>query len=237
MVPPPPPPPPPPRNHGAGNTQGTSLRSSTQLSFAPAPPPPNHESQKQHEPYGQVNASSSGISHRRVSSEATSLGVSPGYAYGGGSSSSYAVPPSTYGKPTPQADKRSSVTTGKPIQYRYNAESSFALCTTLASILWWHESPIIIQIFLFVALVLYGLDLINSRDALAVAVWIAAFVLTMASGIGTLLLVDDADASGVSMIVFLLQLAVEGMLFCCMVSRFCMGLSVIYSDHVLIIFL
>jgi hypothetical protein len=165
------------------------------------------------------------------------LKVSPGYAYGGGSSSSYAVPPSTYGKPTPQADKRLSVTTGKPFQYRYNAESSFTLWTTLASILWWHESPIIIQILLFVALVLYGLDLINARDALAVGVWIAAFVMTMASGIGTLLLVDDADASGVSMIVFLLQLAVEGMLFCCMVSRFCMGLSVIYSDHVLIIFL
>jgi hypothetical protein len=58
----------------------------------------------------------------------------------------------------------------------------------------------------------------NTRDALAVGVWIGAFVLTMASGFGTLLLVDDADASGGAMILFLLRLSVEGMQFCAIVS-------------------
>ena len=85
--------------------------------------------------------------------------------------------------------------------------------------MWWHESPVIIQIFLFIVLFLYGLDLINAKDALAVAVWIAALVLTMASGFGTLLQVDDADADGSTMILFLVRLAVEGMLFCSMVSN------------------
>lgn len=74
-----------------------------------------------------------------------------------------------------------------------------------------------IQIFAFVGLILYGMDLCNARDSLAVSVWIAAFILTMASGIGSLLLVDDADAVGVSMLLYLLQLLVEGVLFFSMV--------------------
>eukprot|EP00980_Cylindrotheca_fusiformis_P021365 scaffold8240_cov133-Cylindrotheca_fusiformis.AAC.10 len=220
-----PPPPPPPRNHGAGRS---SLHSSTQATFIP-PPPAAPKSQEQHEPYGQVNASFSGISHRRTNAEATSMRPPTNFSYGAGSSSSYAIPPSAYGKPS-RTEKKTPMVNGKPLQYRYNAESLFALGATLSSILWWHESPIIIQIFLFVALILYGLDLVNSRDALAVAVWVAAFVLTIASGIGTLLLVDDADASGVSMIVFLLQLAVEGVFFFCVACWLTLQFQWLHQD-------
>ena len=67
------------------------------------------------------------------------------------------------------------------------------------------------------ALILYALDLINSRDAVAVCLWIAALILTMASGFGMLLQVDDAEATGASSIFYLLRLAVDGMLFCAMV--------------------
>jgi hypothetical protein len=73
--------------------------------------------------------------------------------------------------------------------------------------------------FLFVALGLYALDLLNSRDGIAVGVWIGAFGMTIASGFGTLLQVDDSSSTGVSMINFLLQLSVEGMSFCTWVSE------------------
>jgi hypothetical protein len=88
----------------------------------------------------------------------------------------------------------------------------------LASILWWHDSIVVVQIFLFVSLGLYALDLLNFRDGIAVGVWIGALIMTIASGFGTLLQVDDTSATGASMIKFLLQLAVEGMSFCIWVS-------------------
>jgi hypothetical protein len=127
------------------------------------------------------------------------------------------MPQTSYSKPQPQTTKRPSIAPDKPMVYQHNLQSLTSLCTTLASLLWWHESTIIIQIFAFVGLILYGLDLCNARDSLAVSVWIAAFILTMASGIGSLLLVDDADAVGVNMLVYLLQLLVEGVLFFSMV--------------------
>jgi hypothetical protein len=174
-------------------------------------------SQQKHEPYGEISASPS-LSQRHNRGNRMVQGSHSSFEYGRGSQSLYAVSPSSYGKPSPQNTIRSSITTQGPRQYKYNTESLFVISTTLASILWWHESHIMIQIFLFVALVLYGLDLINARDTLAVAVWIAAFVLTIASGIGTLLLVDDEDASAGNTLVYFLQLAVEGMFFCLIVS-------------------
>lgn len=98
--------------------------------------------------------------------------------------------------------------------YSHNVAALLFLVPTLASILWWHDSIIVLQIFLFIALGLYALDLLNSRDIIAVGVWIGALSMTIASGYGTLLQVDDASATGVSMIKFLLQLSVEGMSFC-----------------------
>jgi len=98
--------------------------------------------------------------------------------------------------------------------YAHNAASLSYLIPALASVLWWHDSIIIIQIFLFVVLMLYVLDLINSRDGVAMGVWISALVMCIGSGYATLLHVDDYDASGGTMILFLLQLVVEGMMFC-----------------------
>jgi hypothetical protein len=71
---------------------------------------------------------------------------------------------------------------------------------------------------MFVMLVIYLLDLINARDGVCVGVWIGSLVLTMVSGFMTLLEVDDAEASGSAMILYLLRLAVEGMSFCSWVS-------------------
>jgi hypothetical protein len=49
-------------------------------------------------------------------------------------------------------------------------------------------------------------------------VWIAALVFTMSSGFATLLTIDDLEANGSTMILFLSRLAVEGMLYCSWVS-------------------
>ena len=113
---------------------------------------------------------------------------------------------------------------GSPVtsQYAHNAASLSFLVPALASVLWWHDSIIVLQVFLFVALGLYALDLSNSRDGIALGVWIGALIMTIASGYGTLLQVDDAGIADISMIGFLLQLAVEGMLFCAWVSEILM---------------
>ena len=234
-----PPPPPPPRDQKIRSPTATHHASQNSASsFASSAPPPAPSNvytapKGSYEPYGEVavttTASSSGISHRRSVNEGQTLGNSPGYSYGGGgggaNSNRYAMPPSSYGKPKSPSvgEKRDNFQQQqqKQVQYQYNAASMFALCSTLVSILWWHESPIVIQIFLFVALALYGLDLINSRDTLTVGLWIAALILSVTSGIGTLLLVDDNDAVGNNMILFLLQLGVESMFFCSMVSGVC----------------
>jgi asparagine N-glycosylation enzyme membrane subunit Stt3 len=92
-------------------------------------------------------------------------------------------------------------------------------------VLWWHESPVVLQTLLVLALILYALDLINARDSLTVVSWISALVLTMLSGLGTLLQVDDSDASGGVMILHLVRLAVEGSLFCLMVSTNSNGMA------------
>lgn len=228
---PPPPPPPPLRAQPNGAPQppppppAQNRASSTQPGFTSAPPPPaspayeyEYPKPKSYEPYGEIQTTTSGIAHRR-STDGQYQTTASTFAYGVGTPSSYVVAPSSYGtpKPPPQQEKGLSAT-AEARQYSHNTASLFFLLPTLASILWWHESPVIIQIFLFVVLFLYGLDLINARDAMAVAIWIAALVLTMASGFGTLLQVDDADADGSTMILFLARLAVEGMLFCSMVS-------------------
>lgn len=106
------------------------------------------------------------------------------------------------------------------------ATLSFML-PSLLSILWFHESAIVVQCFLFGVLILYGLDLVNARDGLTVGVWIVALLLTMASGFGTLLQVDDTDATGGAMLGYMMQLAVEGMLYCawaCWVTLQCQWL-------------
>ena len=72
--------------------------------------------------------------------------------------------------------------------------------------------------FLLLYYLLDLLDLINARDGLCVSVWIGALVVTMVSGFMTLLEVDDAEASGTAMILYMLRLAVEGMSFCSWVS-------------------
>jgi hypothetical protein len=224
---PPPPPPPPPRAQPNGATQPPppppqDPASSTQRSFTSAPLPPAlpaYPKPKSYEAYGEIQTTTSGIAHRR-STEGKYQPNSSNFAYGVGKSSSYVLAPSSYGtpQPPPQQEKGLSATIAEAQQYRHNAASLLLLIPTLASILWWHESPVIIHIFLFVVLFLYGLDLINARDAMAVAIWIAALILTMASGFSTLLQVDDADADGSTMILFLVRLAVEGMFFCSMVS-------------------
>ena len=110
------------------------------------------------------------------------------------------------------------MTGGSTPHYAHNAASLSFLVPALASILWWHDSIIVLQIFLFVVLGLYALDLMNSRDGIAMGVWIGALVMTIASGYGTLLQMDDAEAPGVPMIRSLLELSVEGMIFCAWVS-------------------
>jgi hypothetical protein len=138
------------------------------------------------------------------------------YMYGGASPSSYgSPPPSTY--PLSSKDKQQPQASTTPTtftQYQHNWTALLFLVPTLISILWWHESAWVIQVFLFVVLTVYAMDLINTRDGTITCIWIGVLVLTMASGFGTLMQVDDAEATGGALIFYMLRLTVEGILFC-----------------------
>ena len=193
-----------------------------------------------YEPYGEVSvptvtssSTPAGLAHRRsndirnqpataLSATATAASTSgktkptQPYGYGQGVASSYAVPSRSYPQ---QENKKSERLTPKEMdatnsnQYQHNIACSCFLLPSLASILWWHESPVILQVFLFYALVVYAMDLMNTRDGMAVILWLGAPVMTMVSGFGTLLQAEDAEATGGAMILYLVQLAVEGLLF------------------------
>jgi hypothetical protein len=142
------------------------------------------------------------------------------YMYGGATPT-----PSSYGAPPPNTyafsskDKHQSQASTAPTftQYQQNSTALLFLVPTLLSILWWHESAWVIQVFLFVVLTVYAMDLINTRDGTLTCIWMGVLVLTMASGFGTLLQVDDAEATGGALIFYMLRLTVEGILFCAMV--------------------
>ena len=226
-MPPPPPPPPPP---GPRRPKVSGGNGNVNVSAQPKPPPPSpyHKSEasapsmvkpnnlgsstapqarpsKVYEPYGKIQIPSSsytGMSHRNTNLDAQRK-------------SSYVLPStSREGTNLRSTQKNRSSAPG----YSHNLATLSFLLPTLASILWWHDSIIVLQIFLFVALGLYALDLSNSRDGIAVGVWIGALSMTLASGYGTLLQMDDSNATGISMISCLLQLSVEGFSFCSWVS-------------------
>lgn len=128
---------------------------------------------------------------------------------------------SSYVLPTTPSDKNRRANDKSRLSaphYAHNAATLSFLVPSLASVLWYHDSIIVLQVFLFIGLGLYALDLMNSRDGVAVGVWIAALGMTIASGCGTLLKEDDSNVTSISFINFLLQFAVEGMSFCAWVS-------------------
>jgi len=226
-MPPPPPPPPPP---GPRRSKVSGGNGNGNVSVQPKPPPPSpyHKSEasapstvkpnnlgsstapqvrpaKVYEPYGKIQIPSSsytGMSHRNTNLDAQRK-------------SSYVLP-STSREGTNLRSTQKNRSSAP--SYSHNLATLSFLLPTLASILWWHDSIIVLQIFLFVALGLYALDLSNSRDGIAVGVWIGALSMTLASGYGTLLQMDDSNATGISMISCLLQLSVEGFSFCSWVS-------------------
>lgn len=222
------PPPPPPRQRTQVNSQRFPTHSAPSTQEIN---PPSTQTARTYEPYGAVpsmpSMPTSGMAHRRTSglNDATSPANNFGYPTNGSTtsgSSSYVLPPSTYGKPAPL--KKAAGVSSQPqqeedLQYQHNFAASMYILPSLLSILWWHESKVILQIFLFLGLILYSLDLINARDSVAVVTWISALLMTMASGFGTLLQVDDSEASGMAMILYLARLSVEGMLFCTMVRK------------------
>lgn len=234
----PPPPPPPPKR--ASGTNGSS-----RLVAPPPPPLPKTKPAqtaymassstsvpvpKSYEPYGEIPSSTgSSTAHRRHAAAAATN--QPTFAYGVGSAPSKAaakpspympMPPSSYGQPKLKQERRTSAiptaTENELLQYDHNPTALAFLIPSLLSILWWHESPIILQTLLILGLILYGLDMVNARDALAVVAWISALIMTMVSGFATLLQVDDSEATGGAMILYLIRLAVEGLFFCTMVG-------------------
>lgn len=204
----------------------------------PRPPPPPQpsvyaaapSSQRVHEAYGEVPASkpattSTTTTHRRnVPPTTSAAAASPYGAYGGASPyqapSAYPAPKPLKVSPTVTAvqraqDKEESSSSSQ--QYQHNTIILSFLLPSLVSVLWWHESPVVLESVLILGLIIYAIDLMNARDALTVAVWISALLVTMVSGFCTLLMVDDADATGATMILYLVRLAVEGSLFCLLV--------------------
>jgi hypothetical protein len=258
-VPRPPPPPPPAASHARSEASHESEKPPGQdLPPSSRLPYPSYAAGQSNEPYGEIETSSAtGVLHRRggdgnTAGTSTSTGTSTtstrstdtwtgtnsnSFGFTAPSAVTYAAAPSTsYKSPPPHAfapaDARQQPVPREPDTYYYlhNAASSFFLIVTLISIFWSHESSTIPQVFLYVTLGLYALDLINARDALAVAVWIAALVLAMTSGFAALLQVDDSEASGGAMIFFLLRLSVEGMFFCALACWCTLQLRWLYRD-------
>jgi len=250
----PPPPPPPAVSHTKSEArQGLEKRPqqdyppSTLLAY------PSYAAGQSNEAYGKIATSSStGVLHRRGGDgNAAEIGIGggsrpsadtrtgadrSGFGFTAPGSATYAAAPSSSYKTPPS---RAFAPTGVPVPvprepdaryYLHNGASSCFLIVTLISIFWSHESSTIPQVFLYIALSLYALDLINARDALAVAVWIAALVLAMTSGFAALLQVDDSEASGGAMIFFLLRLSVEGMFFCALACWCTLQLRWLYRD-------
>jgi hypothetical protein len=239
-----PPPPPPPPRRGATNGSTSSLNSRpgpppppqrfpapqtatsrppsypTSYSAVPPPPPPRPP----YEPYGEVPSSTidnSTSAHRRHVATSSTAPPSAYSNYGNQTISSAYHTPSSYPIPIPIKPVLAAKNGNEPplLQYQHNGTIACFLLPSLVSVLWWHESPVVLQTLLILGLLLYALDLMNARDSLMVTSWISALVLTMLSGISTLLQVDDSEASGGEMILYLIRLAVEGCLFCLLVSH------------------
>eukprot|EP00934_Nitzschia_sp_Nitz4_P001440 Nitzschia sp. Nitz4//scaffold253_size28098//9209//15122//NITZ4_008141-RA/size28098-processed-gene-0.22-mRNA-1//1//CDS//3329544300//1440//frame0 len=211
-----PPPPPPPRRRGVGATDGQ-----------PPPPPPRPLPMPSTSPatpttYSMPTATTTSVSssttttHRRTPAKASDA---PSFHYGAAThtSTSYMAPHAATSYPMPRKNESGiptpATTANLSPRYQHNTAALLLILPCLASVLLWHDSAFTIKVFLFVALSLYALDLINAREAFAVSLWFAAFIMTIASGISTLLQVDDSEATGGRMIFFLLQLAVEGFPF------------------------
>jgi len=103
----------------------------------------------------------------------------------------------------------------------HNGIIAFFLVPPLFLALWNHVSPYPLQTFLYVALIIYALDLANFRDLFIGMVWVGALIMTFVSG-GTALFDgndDEAAASHVPLIV--MRLFCETLLFVCVVSMNC----------------
>lgn len=228
-----PPPPPPPR-------RGSPTNGSNRPLPPPPPPPPKRNPQphvspfmassspavsmpQSYESYGEIPSKASTTHRRNVP---VSQHPVPSFAYGIGTTSSSAVPsvssynlPSSYPTPKPlKTERQSSATVTKELQYEHNYSALAFLLPTLLSIIWWHESPALLQTLLIMGLILYGLDMANARDAMAVVTWLSALSMTLVSGFVTFLQVDESDATGSGRILYVVLLAVEGMFFCTLVS-------------------
>jgi len=84
-------------------------------------------------------------------------------------------PPSSYSpSPIPQQTQQQQQQQSKAttFTYQHNVSVLFFLSPVLA-ILWFHPSAYPLQVFLFVVLALYGVDLANDRDLTVVGIWIA----------------------------------------------------------------
>jgi hypothetical protein len=117
-----------------------------------------------------------------------------------------------------QPERQLSTGPTEELQYEHNTTALAFLVPSLISILWWHESAILVQTLLVLGLILYGLDMVNARDAMAAMTWVSAFIMTIVCGFATFFQVDELDAKGIAMLFYVLVLAVEGIFFCTLVS-------------------
>ena len=106
-------------------------------------------------------------------------------------------------------------------QYAHNRLVAVFLVPPLYLILWNHSSPIPLQTFLYLTLILYAIDLANLREAYVALLWTSALIMSIVNGWMLLLGLPEEkeDASGVSILVLLVKLLCESLIFGCLVSK------------------
>jgi hypothetical protein len=105
-------------------------------------------------------------------------------------------------------------------QYGHNTLVAIFLVPPLFFTLWNHVSPIPLQTFLYIALLVYAADLANLRDFYVMLLWIGALVMTLVNA-GAALVGVSGEGAGVGAATRLLismRLVSECLLYVCLVS-------------------
>lgn len=148
------------------------------------------------EPFGAVNASYTSPAQRRRQSP-------------------YLLSPTTYSGAQIAMPPRHEENT----LYGHNVLVAVFLVPPLICILWNHVSPMPLQAFLYIALIVYAADLANLRDFYVTLLWIGAFVITLVNAGAALVGVSGEVAGGANRMLMSMKLVSDCLLFVCLVSQ------------------
>jgi hypothetical protein len=180
-------------------TQNSPPANTFQYSYVASALPDMYPSSS-NEPYGEVisTTTTNTLTHRSEAKRHVQPPTFSSYGSDGVSSSSYGghATTSSYGGGTAGSTTAGAMNFFKnnALEYKHNRVSLVFLVPPLVLLFWSFESPYPLQTLIFLTLALYGMDMANARELLAVFLWVCAAILTMVTGWFLLLETpDDAD--------------------------------------------